>query len=115
MVRTSFLDPALYDSINKNFDLVDFNPEITDTIFFKGKAYVNARTQQAPFHQLAVALCHNGITLPSFVVLDEQMNVIDAVPYYLNPEEIKNITAYYGSDIYKKKSWTDFMAEVNKK
>jgi hypothetical protein len=43
------------------------------------------------------------------VVLDEKMMVLDAVPFYLNPTLLKNIATYYGDDIYKKKSWTDFM------
>ena len=114
MQRTTFIDSLPYDSIKKNFDVVDFNPEITDTIVFKGQTFINPRTQQAPFHQLAVALCNKGLTLPTFVVLDEQMNVIDAVPYYITPGLIKNITAYYTNDVYKKKTWNDFMAEINK-
>jgi len=116
MQRSSFIaDTASEKFIKEKFDLVDFNPEIMDVINFKGKQYSNARNQQAPFHQLAVTLCRSGFTLPTLVVLDEGMNILDAVPFYLNTEVVKNLSAYYGGDIYKTKSWTDYMNEVNKK
>ena len=113
MQRSSFIDTATAKYLKKKYNLVDFNPEITDPITFKGQAYTNPRTP-SPFHQLAMALCRNNFTLPTLVFLDEKMNIMDAIPFYLNGESIKNITAFYGDDIYKKKSWADFMAEVNK-
>ncbi len=114
MQRSSFIDTTLEKYLSKKYDLVDFNPEITDPITFKGKTYSNARTQQAPFHQLAMSLCRNSFTLPTLVILDEDLKIVDAIPFYLNSETLKNIATFYGDDIYKKKSWTDFMAGVNK-
>ena len=115
MQRTSFTDTLTEKYIKEKYDLVDFNPEITDAITYKGQQYSNPRTAQMPFHQLAVKLCRNSITLPSLVILNENMEVVDAIPFYLNPGELKNIATFYGDDIYKKKSWNDYMAEVNKK
>lgn len=109
MHRTSFIDTSVEKYLNTKFELVDFNPEITDPIIFKGQTFSNPRFSQMPFHQLAVSLCKNSLTLPTLVVLDEKMNVLDAVPFYLNPKVLKNIATYYGDDIYKNKSWVDFM------
>ena len=47
-------------------------------------------------------------------ISSDKMNIIDAVPFYLNAESLKNIGAYYGDDIYKKKSWSDYMAAIVK-
>lgn len=115
MQRSTFIDTAVEKYITDKFDLVDFNPEITDPITFKGQTYTNARTQQAPFHTLAVAMCRNVFTPPTLVILDEQMNLVDAIPFYLPAGALKNIATFYGEDIYKKKSWNDFMADVNAK
>ena len=61
-----------------------------------------------------MTLCRNNFTLPTLVVLDENMNILDGVPFYLNKEVVKNIATYYGDDIFKKKSWADYMADLKK-
>lgn len=114
MGRTSFTDTLTRKLIEEKFDVVDFNPEITDSIVFKGQTFTNSRNQQAPFHQLAVALTRNNFVLPTTVVLDENMNVMDAIPFYLNPKVLSDITTYYGNDVYKTKKWMEFMEERNK-
>ncbi|MFN8321944.1 MAG: DUF255 domain-containing protein [Chitinophagales bacterium] len=114
MNRTSFTDELSEKYLKEKFNWVDFNPEITEPITFKGQTFSNPRTPQMPFHQLAVALCKNSLTLPTLVILDEKMNVLDAVPFYLNPKVLKDIATYYGDNVYKTKSWTDFMKPANK-
>ncbi|HWB63277.1 MAG TPA: DUF255 domain-containing protein [Chitinophagales bacterium] len=115
MYRTSFNDPLTDKYIKEHFELVDFNPELTDAITFKGQVFTNPRSPQMPFHQLAVNLCRNSLTLPTLVIMDKQMNVIDAIPFYLGPKVLRNIAMFYGDDIYKKKSWADFMAQIGQK
>jgi len=115
MARTSFTDTLTEKYIREKYNLVDFNPEFTEPLNFKGQVYTNPRSPQMPFHQLAMTLCHNSLTLPTLVILNEKMEILDAVPFYLNPTVLKNIATYYGDDVYKKKSWSDFMAETNKK
>lgn len=114
MGRTSFTDTLTRKLIGEKFDLVDFNPEITDSIFFKGQMFVNSRTQQSPFHQLALALTRNNFVLPTLIVMDENLNVMDAIPFYLNPKVLSDIATYYGNEVYKTKKWADFMEERNK-
>jgi len=114
MQRSSFIDTSVEKYITDKYDLVDFNPEITDAITFKGKEYTNTRSPQFPFHQLALTLCRNNFTLPTMVILDESMNIVDAIPFYLPATALKNIATFYGEDVYKKKSWNDYMAEINK-
>jgi thioredoxin-related protein len=114
MHRTSFIDTATEKYLKEKFELVDFNPEIAEPITFRGQTFSNARSPQMPFHQLAVALCKNSLTLPALVVLDENMMVLDAVPFYLNPTLLKNIATYYGDNIYKNKSWADFLGVDSK-
>ncbi len=109
MKRTSFNDSLNDTYLKRKFDLVAFDPEDTGIITFKGKIFVNQRTTQAPFHQLAQALCRNTITLPTLVVLDEKQNLLDVIPYYLNPKVLNSIGVYYGDNIYKTKSWAEYM------
>ena len=96
MGLTSFNDSLTGDYLKQKFNLVDFNLEVNlDTLRYKGKTYVNQHTPQAPFHQLALALCRNNLTLPSVIILNEKLDVIDDIPFYLNPKELKNIGQFY--------------------
>ena len=114
MGRTSFTDEGTAKYLQEKFEFVDFNPEYAEPITFKGQVFTNPRSPQMPFHQLAMAFGKNSLTLPTLVVLDEKMNVLDAVPFYLNPKVLKDIATYYGDNVYKTKSWTDFMKPENK-
>jgi thioredoxin-related protein len=114
MHRTSFIDTATEKYLKEKFVMVDFNPEIVEPLVLRGQTFTNPRTPQMPFHELAIAFGKNSLTLPTLVILDEKLTVLDAVPFYLNPTVLKNITTYYGDDIYKKKSWNEFMGMSTK-
>ncbi len=113
MMRSTFTDTLNSKYLNKKFILVDFNPDIQDTILFRNQNYYNLKSQQSPFHQLAFALTNNALNFPSLIVLDEKHTVLDVIPAYIPPKFLNEIIHYYGEDIYKTKSWQEFM--LNKK
>ncbi|HNP48744.1 MAG TPA: DUF255 domain-containing protein [Bacteroidia bacterium] len=115
MKKTSFNDSLYADYVKEKFELVNFNVDLTDTIFYKGQALTNLKSPQAPFHQLALLLSRNGFALPTMVILDEYMDVIDAIPAYIPPRFMNNIVHYYGDGINKLKSWQAYMDEKSKK
>lgn len=114
MKATSFTDTSVTKYLNEKYFLVDFNPEISDSITFKGQVYMNTRSAQAPFHQLAFYLGRNSITFPSLIVLDEAMEILDVIPSYISPAFLKDIARFYGSDNYKVKSWQEFIKDSGK-
>jgi thioredoxin-related protein len=115
MKRSTFIDTSVAAYVKEKYDLVDFNPEITDSLTYLGTKFGNPRTAQMPFHQLTFALSKNNFILPTLAVLDENMNLIETVPFYIQPSFLKDIARYYGDDVYKKKAWKDFIEEGRKK
>jgi thioredoxin-related protein len=113
MQRTSFTDSLVFAYADTTFDFVDFNPEATDSLFYKGQWYSNPRNPQSPFHQLSFVLARNNFVIPTLAILDEEMNVIDAIPYYLPPKLLNDILKFYGNDIYKSKSWAEYYGMIN--
>ncbi len=111
MKRTSFSDTLLSSYLEEKFNLVDFNADLTDSISFKGNVFINSKTTKAPFHQLALALCRNSFALPSIIILDEKLDVIDGIPFYLPPSSLNDILHFFGDDVYKVKSWQDYMGK----
>jgi thioredoxin-related protein len=108
MKTTTFSDTVFEKYLNEKFNLVDFDPEMTDTINFKGQSYTNPKDPRIPFHQLAVMLGRNSITFPSLIVVDENYETIDVIPSYITPEFLNDIIHYYGDNIYKTKSWEQY-------
>jgi thioredoxin-related protein len=111
MSKTSFSDPAVFAYIDTTFNLIEFNPESKDSLFFQGKAYINQRTPQAPFHQLSYVLSRNNLVLPTLVILDENMQILDAIPFYLSPASLRMVSRYYGNEFNKKMTWQEFMQQ----
>ncbi len=108
MERASFINDEVFAYADSTYRFVSFNPEIKDTILFKGQYFVNPSQPHMPFHLLALALCKNNLILPTIALLDEDNNLIDAISFYLPPALLKQILMYYGEDVYKSKSWQDF-------
>jgi len=107
MERGVFTDSLLQNELD-SFVVVDFNPEIQDPLFWNNTLYQRKTNDNFPFHPLSLDLTRRNFVLPSIVLLDEREAIIDAIPFYLPPELLKDILLFYGRDIYKQKSWADF-------
>ena len=121
MQRSLFIDSTVFDYANRKFRMISFDAELRDSIVFQGRTFINPRTPSSPFHQLAIALAKNNFILPTLAILDENNQLIDAIPSYLSPTSLSKILPYFGNDIYKKQSWPDYIngksieTEQNKK
>ena len=110
MKRSSFIDSLNVQYLNLKFDLIDFDPMIKDTLYFKGLGMYNQATTEMPYHSLAMSLCRGALTIPTLVVLNEANEVIDNIPLYINAGFLNQITHFYGDDIYKTKNWQEYTA-----
>lgn len=111
MEKTTFADTALGNYINKNFYVVNFNAETTDTIVYRGKTYMKGLVNGYPLHTLSETLTNNRFSFPALSILDEQLNVVDVLNFYQSPEHLKPILEYVGSNTYKKQSFAEFMKD----
>ena len=113
ITKTTFVDTSLAAYLNKNFYLVNFNAESSDTVVFKNTKYFKQLVNNYPLHNLSLKLTNNRFSLPSICLLDEQLNSIDVLNYYQSPETIKPILFYIASNAYKTKKWPEFIKEYS--
>lgn len=113
MQLSSFQDSLTVIYLQRKFNLVDFNPQISESLYFKGKEFANSSAVQGAFHPLAATLGRNSLTLPSIIILDERLNTLDVVPFFLSPQILRKISAYYGDNIFRVKSWSEFATDIN--
>jgi len=112
MVRTTFTDSLLWPYLSKNFYVVDFAIETKDEIEFKGKKYQNNGEGGFPFHSLALTLTRNNFILPSTVILDENLEILDVLSFYQAPQWMNKVSHYFGDNEYKKMKWEDYLKKL---
>ncbi len=114
MKRSSFVDSMNINYLNSKYDLIDFDPTITDTLYYKSLAMTNPGTKEMPYHSLAMSLGRGSLTMPSMIVMNEANEVVDVIPLYINTTFLNQISHFYGDDIYKTKSWQEYSAGLKK-
>jgi len=114
MDAETFHNPAIAKYLSENFYLVKFNAETHDTILFKEKKYINTGTRARSPHELAVEFLGGRMSYPTIVYLDENQNLLSAVPGYMNPSDIEPVLIFFSRDIYKSASFNEFKDNFNK-
>ena len=108
---TTFKNPVIVAYINEYYWPVKLDAERTDTVKLGDQIFVNENTdRRRGAHQLAIALLNGKMSYPSIVYLDENVELLQAVPGYYDAKGIEPIILFFGRDIYKQTSWEDFKA-----
>lgn len=112
MDENTFTDPNLINYINKNFYAVKFDAESEADIQFKGNSYGIQTVNNRKVHQLAWQWgnVNNRIGYPTLVILDENLDKIQAFPGFKDVEAMQSLAKYFGEKIYKTKSWQDYLS-----
>ncbi len=113
MSNAVLVDTSIAAYIKKNFYLVELDATRSDTIKIKGEKYFPTPVNNFPIHTLAFKFSNNRFSFPAVCLLDEQLNFIDVLNFYQPASRLKPILYYIQGDIYKKKSFADFMQEWN--
>jgi thioredoxin-related protein len=117
MQKTSYNHPVIAKYINEHFYPVNFNALSKDSMVFAETTFKNNQNQH-PFHDLAVQLLQGKMNFPSAIYLEDEKQLISAVPGYFPPEGMEMLTSYFGSDAYKTTKWEDyrssFESEISK-
>jgi len=109
MIKTTFTDSVAGPYLNKNFYLVNFNIEDKAEIEFKGKKYGNTGEMGFPFHSLALELTRKNFVLPSTVILDENLEILDVLSFYQTGPWINKVAHYFGDNAYRKMKWEEYL------
>jgi hypothetical protein len=108
MRRTSFSDTMNLEYIKQTYELVEVNALSDGSYYFNNKQLNGSFNEQIPFNKLSMELCRNNLVLPMLVVLDEQNTILDAVPGFIPSRFLRDISHYYGDNVFKEKSWKDY-------
>lgn len=110
MDAATFQKEYIAEYINENYYAVKFNAEQKADIEFLGKKYKFVDNGRRGYHELAAEIMNGRLGYPTVAFLDEELNVIQAIPGYKGPEEFEQIMTYFAGDFHKKVSWEKYRA-----
>ncbi|GAB4277510.1 MAG: hypothetical protein Kow0068_00650 [Marinilabiliales bacterium] len=122
MYANTFKDPNIINYINNYYYAVKFNAEGKDSAVFQGKTYYNPNydstraNSRNSTHELTKKLAPvNGrIAYPTIVYLDENLNILSAVPGYMKARQLQPILIYFAENIHKVAPYNRFSADFEK-
>ena len=111
MDATTFTDPAVIKYMNENYYAVKFNAEQKEDIEYQGHTLKYVPNGRRGYHELAVALLNGQLSYPNFVYLDEEQRLITRSPGYKKADALVKELKYIGEDIFKNKSYQDYLKD----
>ncbi|MBA3706721.1 MAG: DUF255 domain-containing protein [Bacteroidetes bacterium] len=115
MNRTTFVDTLVADYIEKNFYLVNFDAESSDTIIFNNEKCFKQVINNYPFNSFVTKITNGHLTFPSIVILDENLSTINVLNSFQHPKNLKPVLQFFGGNYYKNQKWEDFYKQYQVK
>ena len=109
MDAATFQQDYISKYINEHYHAVKFNAEMKDDIEYKGETLSFVANGRRGYHELAAKLTSGRLGYPTIVFLDENMEVIQAIPGFKGPEDFEKILTYFAEDYHKKMSWDKYV------
>jgi len=112
--KSTFAEDHIAKYINANYYPVKFNAEMETPVLLKGTEYKFIKSGNRGYHELATALLQGKMSYPSMVFLDEDFNIIQAIPGFQDVTSFEMIITYFGSNSHKSVPWNRFMQTFQK-
>ena len=104
MDKETFRDPLIVDYVNKKYYAVKFDGEEKGSVTFRGKVYES----KGGFHELAALLLQEKMIYPTYVILDEDFNILKPIRGFKKSPELDVILKYYAEDHYTETDYDAF-------
>lgn len=105
MDASTMVDQAIIQLVNSHFYAVKLDGEYTKDIVFRGRTFKHMPGGRNGYHELPAELMGGKMSYPTLVFLDENYEIIQALPGYYDAPTLEPILAYFGSSSYKNTAW----------
>ena len=109
MDKATFQNPVVAEYVNENYIAIKFDAEQKENITFKGEEHKYVRSGRRGYHTLAAKLTNGRLSYPTVVFLDEDQQLIQAIPGYQGPQDFHPIAMYFAEDLHHQMPWSSFI------
>lgn len=111
MDKTTFSNPVIVDYINNNYYAVKLDAEQKDSIIFRDYTFKFVEQGRRGYHELAAALLNGKMSYPSIVYMDEELNMIQAIPGYQDAKSLEKIVKFFGENRHTDLTFEDYQKD----
>ncbi len=119
MDDTTFANQEISQYMNEHFYAVKFDAEQKEPIVFKDKTYEYVSADEASiqemavegYHELAFEITKGRLSYPTFVFIDENLEVIQPIPGFKKAEVFEMIMTYFGNNKHTSTPWAKYQEE----
>ncbi len=115
MDRDTYSRTEIVSYVNQKFYAVKFNAEGFQEVRFKGYTFKFVPSGRKGYHELAAALTQNRLSYPTTVFMNEELQIIQPIPGYLDARTFDLISRYMGDGKYKNIGWEEFQKSYQSK
>ena len=110
---STFSHPVIAQYMNEHFYAVKFDAERQDTITFQGHQFAGVMRPDGRkgSHQLAQAMLKGKMSYPSYVIMNEEMKIIQVIGGYQEVKQFEPMIHYFGDGAYKSMSGDEFLKD----
>jgi len=106
MDKETFSHPVIVKLLNEDYYAVKFNAESKKPVSFKGDTYENDGTKSS--HQFAITLLNGRMSYPSIAYLDENLQLLGAIPGFKTPAEMDLILNFIREEKYRNSTLDEY-------
>lgn len=114
MDEGTFEEPKIAKYLNENFYPVKFNAEQRESITFAGKTFNFIGQGRRGYHELAAALLDGKMSYPTVIFLNEEFQLLQRIPGYLDINTFDAIIHYLAEEHYNNTPWQEFQENFNR-
>lgn len=111
MDKKTYSNKVIINFINKNFYAVKLDGEETKDIVYKDYTFKYVEEGRTKYNEFPAALLDGKLAYPTTIFMDNNIQLINRTPGYLDTETMEKLLAYFAFDTYKTKKWEAFEKE----
>jgi thioredoxin-related protein len=115
MDMETFNHPVIAEIINEHYYAVKLDAEGKKDIVFNGATYKFVPQGSRGYHELAAGLLNGRMSYPSIAYLNEEMQLLGAVPGYMTPVRIEPLLNYIAEDKFTSQSLEEYQQTFKSK
>ena len=115
MDRETFSHPVIAKYINENYYAVKLNAESKDSISFNGRTFRYIEEGGRGYQELAVGLLNGQMSFPSIAYLNEELQLLGAIPGFKTPQAIEPLLNYIAENKFTTQSLADYQKTFQSK
>ena len=115
MDMETFSHPVIAKYINENYYAVKLNAESRESITFNGTTYKYMEQGGRGYQELAVSFLNGQMSFPSIAYLNDDLQLLGAVPGYKTPQTMEPLLNYIVENKFTSQSLADYQKTFQSK